>query len=303
MTPTLVEPQAFVDALEVAGVGVYFVDPSCRITFWSKGAEAVSGWSTDEVVGRRCAENILVHLDGEGKSLCAGMCPLTQAIGQQARQDVDLFMRHKGGHRVPVRVRTLPLRDADGRILGAIEVFTDTTERLAEIEKLRALEQAAYVDALTGIANRRYFEVAHKGRAHDADRVGAVFGVAIADIDHFKRVSDTWGHPAGDEVLRAVARTLTATARSLDVVARWGGEEFVMLLPCRTEDELQVALDRRRRMVAGTRTRVGDEDLVVTLSIGATIARPHEEPAATLARADRALYAAKQGGRDRVVID
>lgn len=298
----MIDPRAFVDALEVVGVGVYFVDPERRITFWSAGATQVSGWTADEVLGRSCADNILVHVDACGKNLCEAGCPLSAAIHDGNRHQGSVFMRHKDGHRVPVLVRTLPLRDAEGRVLGGIEVFTDTSERLSELEKLKTLEAAVYVDPLTAIPNRRFFETAHQGRISEARRLGNRFFVAIADIDHFKQVNDRWGHLAGDRVLVSVARTLLSASRSLDVVARWGGEEFAILLACTDAEGARMALERRRNLVAGTHTRNGEQDLQVTISVGAAAADPDEPAEATIARADAALYEAKAGGRNRVVV-
>ncbi|MFZ5478346.1 MAG: GGDEF domain-containing protein [Myxococcota bacterium] len=297
-----VDAQVFVDALEVAGVGVYFVDRDRRITYWSRGAEAIAGYDADAVSGNRCADGLLEHVDSRGEPMCGVQCPLTRAMATGERCREDAFMRHRDGHRVPVHIRAMPIRDAGGVVVGAVEVFADASERLAELEKLKRLEADAYVDPLTGIANRRFFGLALNGRAQEADRLGLTFGIAFADVDHFKRVNDAHGHPAGDRVLAGIARTLSSAARSSDVVARWGGEEFAMLVACRSPEELRVALDRRRALVAATVAHVDGVDLRVTASFGGTIARPGEPPDALYARADLALYAAKRGGRDRVEI-
>ncbi|MFZ5478347.1 MAG: sensor domain-containing diguanylate cyclase [Myxococcota bacterium] len=297
-----VDPQAFVDALEVAGVGVYFVDPTRRITFWSKGAEQISGWTSEEVLGLRCAAEILVHVDEHGRRMCKHHCPLLHAMRTNDRHRIDVFLRHRAGHRLPVHVRTLPLRDGDGNVLGGIEVFTDLSDRLAELEKLKALEAAAYVDAVTGVPNRRYFELAHRGRALEADRIGTTYGLAVADIDDFKRVNDTFGHANGDRVLQAVARALTARTRPQDVVARWGGEEFVLLLGCNSPQELRAALEWRRSLIAGTEVPLEYGEMRVTVSIGGRLVAPGETPEEAFRDADAALYAAKRAGKDRVVI-
>lgn len=155
-------------------------------------------------------------------------------------------------------------------------------------------------DPLTGIANRRHFE---KSFAHELERCrryGTRLCLALADIDHFKRINDELGHNAGDEVLCAVARILQQELRSTDFVARWGGEEFALLLP---ETGLRAAahlLERLRRGVG--RAPLPPATQAVTVSIGVTGVRSGDTAQSAVARADGALYESKRGGRNRVTV-
>jgi len=147
----------------------------------------------------------------------------------QPRQ-AEVYIHHKEGHRVPVRVYIRPLRTSTGKIEGVVQSFVDITDKLAALEQARKLQDLAYLDGLTGIANRRFLEQTLEARLNEAGRYGWALGVIMMDIDHFKAVNDTYGHEAGDRVLQMVARTLRGATRSYDLVGRWGGEEFLAIL-------------------------------------------------------------------------
>jgi diguanylate cyclase (GGDEF)-like protein len=161
-------------------------------------------------------------------------------------------------------------------------------------------------DALTGLANRRAFEIALGREVDRVARIGEPALVLVIDIDHFKAVNDQHGHNAGDEVLKTVARALADGIRPMDTLARTGGEEFAMILPnCPPAFGRSVA-ERLRRKVAAQRTRIGPErDVAVTVSIGGAFAPQwvRSSPQLWVERADRQLYRAKSEGRDRTCLE
>lgn len=174
-------------------------------------------------------------------------------------------------------------------------------------EQRQELADLSERDELTGIANRRYFDKMYDKALRHAVRGGEPLGIAMIDIDHFKQFNDHYGHSAGDDTLRQVARTLAASVhRSYDVLARYGGEEFALLLP--TSTDIAVTLEQMRRNVMdlaiphAMTPPIG----VVTISCGGVlVTKPghHEDGPRLLEQADRLLYGAKHGGRNRVVTD
>ena len=164
--------------------------------------------------------------------------------------------------------------------------------REAEILKL------SLTDALTGVGNRRMLDEALAREVERARRLGQALSLLILDIDHFKRVNDTWGHETGDRVLRETGGTLLQMLRSSDIATRMGGEEFVVLLPATALAEAAVCAERFRAALAGHDFGLAAP---VTSSFGVSALQPQETGSALLARADGALYLAKQQGRDRVV--
>jgi diguanylate cyclase len=169
-------------------------------------------------------------------------------------------------------------------------------------ESLVRIEELASHDELTGALNRRSFMTLLEAERQRYARTGQIFCVGILDIDHFKQVNDTYGHGVGDAVLRAFSRVAGASVRGSDVFARYGGEEFIVLLTApSTREAAEGALDRIRRAVESHRWDELTPGRGVTLSAGVACARADESVEQLVSRADRALYAAKEGGRNRVV--
>lgn len=168
----------------------------------------------------------------------------------------------------------------------------------------RELFERSVRDALTGLYNRAYF-LDQVGPTTDAanDR-GLGLTVTLLDIDHFKRVNDTFGHDAGDLVLREVAQVLRECSRAEDLVARYGGEEFILAIPTASPTQAKARAERIRAAIESRRLAVDGNPLRVTASLGLAFARPGKLKSATslITAADRALYQAKHGGRNRVVL-
>ena len=173
------------------------------------------------------------------------------------------------------------------------------------------LRQSGFTDVLTGWHNRRYLQARMKEELARACRDGRSLVCMMFDVDHFKRVNDNWGHAAGDAVLRELAHRVDAEVRSSDVAARFGGEEFVILLPRTTSAEGRHVAERIREAVAAAPFGLpGGDELSVTVSIGIAEFQPGARRSdlkslgeALIARADAALYDAKAAGRDRVVVE
>lgn len=285
--------------------GVYFVDRDRRITYWSKGAERITGYKSAEVVRQCCSDNLLAHVDEKGNSLCHGSCPLSFAMEDGIARNGEFFLRHKEGHRIPVTVRTFPLRNAMGEVEGAVEIFNDNTLQSIMLERIVQFEKMAYLDMLTGVANRRFTEMTLHSRIDERQRYGWSFGVLFIDVDHFKDVNDKHGHDVGDQVLSMVAKTLSSGVRSFDFIGRWGGEEFLLILANVSAAELHAFANRVRALVEQSHLALGtgDQQVRVTVSIGATITRPDDTLATLVKRADEFMYASKKAGRNCVTAD
>ncbi len=160
----------------------------------------------------------------------------------------------------------------------------------------------ALIDPLTGIYNRRFL-AAHLGTVlQQMQEQGKPVSAVVLDIDHFKAVNDTYGHDAGDEVLRSVAQRVLANIRSFDMAARLGGEEFVVVMPDTPQEDAMAAAERLRAHIAETPVTVaGGRPIAITASLGVAASNRGDTSAALLKRADEALYAAKRDGRNRVV--
>jgi len=181
-----------------------------------------------------------------------------------------------------------------------LRVATQKRELSQALDKLQAM---AMRDDLTGLFNRRHMQSLLELEVQRSLRSGNSFCVSLLDIDYFKRINDVHGHGAGDEVLRAFAQVSLAAVRGCDMLARWGGEEFVVVLPDTHMPLALAGLERLRELVQQHKVSVAGVELSVTFSAGLTEHKRDETLAQTLERADRLLYEAKKQGRNRVVID
>ena len=164
------------------------------------------------------------------------------------------------------------------------------------------IEKLAAHDELTGLINRRYMMKVLDDHASRQKRKAIGFSIAMLDLDHFKNINDTWGHAVGDDVLHGFAEAATKTLRECDVLSRWGGEEFLLLMPETNNGNPNTGLERLRTVLAALVLSPNAPDLRVTFSVGLTSYRQGESISDTIHRADKSLYEAKAGGRNRTVV-
>jgi len=292
----------FKELIDNLAEGIYFLDRSRRITYWNHGAERLTGYLSNEVLGRCCADGLLQHMDPKGRILCHDGCPMEATMRDGQERAAEMFLHHKKGHRVPITVRSIPIRGTAGEIVGAVEVFNDISAQVLAAERIRELESLSLIDPLTGAGNRRYTEIQLASRLAEKRRYGLPFGLLFLDIDGFKSINDRHGHAAGDEALGVVGRTLANALRAGDFLGRWGGEEFIVLAGGLEGQRLTEAGQRLRALVAHSSVPAVP-GLALTVSIGVTEARSDDSVASLVARGDARMYEAKKRGRDRVVDD
>jgi diguanylate cyclase len=175
-------------------------------------------------------------------------------------------------------------------------------KRGRELKEAHArIEELAQIDELTGALNRRYIMQALSDEMARAQRGSEPCSIAIIDLDHFKRVNDRFGHPVGDEVLQSFSIAVGANIRSIDRLGRYGGEEFLLVLPHVSKEQATAAVNRLRKIVADVNWTAISDGLTVTMSAGVSQIQADEAPGEILARADAALYRAKDAGRDCVM--
>jgi diguanylate cyclase (GGDEF)-like protein len=195
------------------------------------------------------------------------------------------------------KARVKPV-EAGGHEIGTVLLMQDATDTVALMKKL---ENAAYTDALTEIYNRRHFMELSTMLLERAKRAGTPCSMMIFDLDKFKDVNDSYGHLAGDEVLRAVAAKVSESIRSYDVLGRYGGEEFVIFMDGATLGAAERSAERIRKKISSKPIRYADADIRITCSIGvAETPDSSESIECLIERADAALYQAKRDGRDLV---
>jgi diguanylate cyclase len=199
-----------------------------------------------------------------------------------------------------VQAEALASRD---RMLAAHQEVQDAEARIRDLEaKLQHMSELVREDQLTGSLNRRGLDDVFERESARADRRGTPLCIALLDLDNFKRLNDTYGHLVGDNALRHLVKVVKDTLRSMDVIARFGGEEFLILLPETHVEAAAAAMVRVQRELTKHFFLHENEKMLITFSCGVALRHQDEDQASLMARADRAMYQAKQSGKNRVVV-
>jgi len=256
---------------------------------------------------------LAIHLDAENRIPVAYVHP-GECVGEMAILDDEAAAASVVAVETSQLLMTNPdhlwelMRAEHAIALNMMQIFTERIRRnnavILEVLKQEAqLRAISTIDALTSLHNRRWMNEMFLRQIDRCARARQPLALAMLDIDHFKSVNDTYGHPAGDQVLRWMARAMLQHFRPGDMIARYGGEEFCVLLPDTRLDRALTALERLRTAVEASSITLDDgRSLTITFSGGAAAWREGWSLDDLVQAADKALYAAKQGGRNRVVI-
>lgn len=290
--------------IDGTNVWVSSLDENYNYILWNNGAEAISGYMRQEVLGHN---KVWDWIGGDPEWGRRFKVKLDGVMAGGALDDLEHVIRTRSGETRVLSVYSRPLRNADGKPIGIVNVAIDVTERHQAEERLR---HDSLHDMLTELPNRLLFQdrltqCLHRAQRHPDYR----FAVLFLDIDHFKVINDSLGHVTGDQLLVAIARTLQANLRGGDTVAspnllaRMGGDEFTILLDdIRSPDDATRIAHRLEQEVAKT-YRIGGHEVAVTASIGVVLSDARYHAAEEMLRdADTAMYRAKAEGRARFAL-
>lgn len=296
--------------------GMYFVDRDRLITFWSRGAAKLTGYSASDMLGTRGWSKIFdrsarelpikrrqIQTPDEETAFKNGDNPLRRVIEDGIAHESQIFLHRRDGKMISVFSRLLPIRDAGGDIIGAVEIFSDNTPNLEMLEKLHELHDLAMQDPMTGLANRRLGEMTLQARLQEWNRYQWLFGVLFLDVDHFKLVNDQFGHAVGDEVLRGVADRLRTNLRTFDTPCRWGGDEFVVILGHVQEKQVQVVARKLLDLLNNVAFDTTESPVRLAFSIGGVVVSEGDSASRIIERADEKMYESKRKGGGCLTFD
>ncbi len=283
--------------------GLLELDHERRIAVWNAAATRITGCGPDHVIGLPYRQSPARHISEGGLELPDVLVPLLMTVQDGVPRDAIGYLNHSDGYRLTTITRTAPIHDRRGRLIAAAEIFSDNKALIAAFEASRKTEETVRFDPLTGIGNRTHIEVKIRSAMEDYRLQKKPFGILFIDVDHFKDFNDSHGHLIGDKILRLTANTLRQNLRGSDSCGRWGGEEFVALVYDLDCSGLAKVAEKLRQRVSDTRIQEKEQELFVTISIGASLVRPADTVQTLLERADRLMYESKRQGRNRVTID
>jgi diguanylate cyclase (GGDEF)-like protein/PAS domain S-box-containing protein len=286
-------------ALNSIGDGVGCTDLEGRITFLNVVAERLTGWSREDAMGRPM-EDVIRIVNARTHELIPDLTNRAVHGDKTVHLPPDSVLVSRDGRETPVEDSTAPIHDREGNATGAVIVFRDITAALAAVQEM---EHSAHHDFLTGLPNRMLLDDRIKQAISAAPRHDGQVAVLYMDLDGFKQINDSLGHPVGDQLLQAVATGLVECVRASDTVSRQGGDEFVVLLS-EAEPTTGPAMIARRMLAAVNGIRELDgHPIDVSTSIGIALYPAHGHDAETLIRnADIAMYQVKENGRSAYLL-
>ena len=280
--------------------GVIFIDVAGRIALWNRGAERLTGIAADGICGQIWHPALLSMSDEKGESIGDADCPVNTVLKSGVHLLRRLTIVARMGRPVAVDTHVIPVTGDDGIIAGGVLMFHDASSETTLERRCMNLYDKATNDPMTQVANRAEFDRVHEMFVDVHQQRQIPCSLIICDLDRFKQVNDTFGHQAGDEVIKCLAALLKSSCRPGDLVARYGGEEFVVLCSdcdnataARRTEQIRINLCHMPQLKMGSRQ--------VTASFGVTEIQPGDTPETMLRRADRALFMAKAKGRNCVV--
>ncbi|HTT32860.1 MAG TPA: diguanylate cyclase [Methylomirabilota bacterium] len=296
------DPELYRGILDGLKVGVYLVDRAGKILFWSAGAERITGYLSQDVVGHSSLEDLLGHVDGENNRVETEALPVSVALREGKPSDAQVSLRHKSGHRVLVRVYAAPIRDAHGSMVGAVESFeeviaiTDLTERQSKLAAYGCLDEAS------GVLNHAMMQAHLREALATFAEHPVPFSILSIAIDRLDEARSRYGIAVVAALLRVVGQTLENSLRPTDFVGRWDENEFVALLMECGPEEVVKAGERLRKMVNQSKVEWWGDVIDVTISMGGASARTTDTVETLVVRAEKGLRASIEQGGNRVAL-
>ncbi|HEV2397033.1 MAG TPA: diguanylate cyclase [Candidatus Sulfotelmatobacter sp.] len=278
--------------LESLPTGLCVVDLPKRIMLWSNGAERITGFLRHEVIGRCCIAEPLLHCDQPGCEFCNEECPLALAMKTAQPAEAAGFVHHKAGYEVPVRMRSVPIHNQHGSIVGAVEIFDDLQHAFHSESRENAVQLPVLADPITETASRVMMELQLR-RALDALQTLQVpFGVLSVRVEKLMHFRASLGAEAAASLLRVIARTLEGTLSMTDFIGRWKDDQFMVVLSGCREEALPGVGERVRRTLSAEGIEWWGERRSLPVSIGAVYAHAEDTLESLLERMQESLQSA-----------
>lgn len=286
--------------LDQIDTGIYIVDRERRIRYWNTGAERITGYLSHEVAGQFCHGDLLVHCDDAGSVLCGTRCPLQSVMRDGRPRECPVFLRHKQGHRIPVHVRSTPICDGAGSIIGALETFEEACTPARRV--IAQLRDFGCLDELTGAACRRYGELRFRHALDGLNEFGIPFEWLRVGLDGADQLEQRYGHGMIDAALKTIARTAEGILGGMDLVIRWSQTEFRIGVHYSSRWDLGELAEKLVALVRASVLEWWGDRLRLTVSVAGTTAEHGDTLDSLEARLAEVFDGCRAGGGDRAAI-
>lgn len=280
--------------------GVAFIDSNGVVRAWNSALHHLTGVSAEVACGMQWAPELVGLRRSDNEPLDPNDCPVSITLKQGGHRSKQMLVNVERSKAVLVNMRVSAVHDGEPGIKGVVAMFQDASTQASLEQRVRDLNEKVTRDPLTGVGNRAEFDRRLEELTDRARDGISGFSLIICDIDRFKSINDTYGHPAGDEAIIRFSQIVSDHAREGDLVARYGGEEFVLLCPTLDNATAATRAEAIRESLEATPMSFL-EGKSITASFGVTEYQDGDTSESVLARADRALLRAKDNGRNRVI--
>jgi len=280
--------------------GCAILNKDRQYIFWNKSAAALTGFEPEEILDKSCHGQLALFTDSGGKPLCEENCLGEQVLKDGQPRLLEVYLQHKNGFRLPVRLKIIPLVNGDGQSVGLAELFTDISPAVTIPLKMAELEKMQLLDLDTGLPNRLYLEMYLKNKIDEYQKYRLPFGLIYADVDNFNKIQERFGRFNSAKLIRMIARTLQKNVRYFDIVGRWENEEFLICLLNIDENRLDIVANKLRLLVAESYITVETGLLNATVSMGATLVQRFDTIESLVKRAEELMLHSKWLGRNKV---
>lgn len=295
--------EIFRAALGSLQTGVCLVDRERKISFWNDGAERITGYLRQDVLGRFCGEILLIKFHENKVALCEQSCPLVAAMRDGQARESRVYLHHKSGYAVPVTLRAVPIRDVHGHVIGAVESFAERPCASTRGCPDSDLVVGRGLDAVTQLPDYSFAASYLLDRLKFASEHLIPFGLLCIQLDHLDVLTITHGLDAAEAILHVVAQTLRNGLDPQDFVGCWSEGQFLAIVANCADGNLLTTAERLKRLARASEIVWWGDQLSVTVSVGGTVLRPGEPIESLLGRTGTALkQAVAQGGNFAMVL-
>lgn len=295
-------PQMFREVLENLQTGVYLLDREQRIVFWNAGAEHIAGYLRQDVVGRFCRANILAPGEEDKTMIPQAESALASVLRDGKSVDVDVALRHKDGHRVPVRLRAAPIRNEHGSVIGAVENFDESPSVSNWDRRQSRLATYGCLDETTGALSHDFAQTRLRENLATFAEHQVPCAVLCIQVDGMERLRAAYGPAMIPEALRAAAQTLQNSLRPTDCLGRWNEKQFVAVLSECSKSDIRAVAERLKKMVNSSTIQWWGDIISITASCGGSAAEEGDSIESIVARSQRALEESLAANGNRVTV-
>lgn len=288
----------YIDLLRQLFEPAYIIDAQRTILFWNESAEKLTGYEASKMIGKKCNNNLMMHINEEGDKLCMTQCPLTKILYDGEKSEKPFYLQHKKGHRILVQTRFIAIRNEEGIVIGAIEFFVKKGQgdSMSQPSLIKELVKAAYVDSVTNLPNKEYMENKIKNLLVDAvERPSEVsLGLLAIEIQNLRDFNSQGGSAAGNLLLKVITRTLLGSVEIEEgcLICKWYGGSFVIFMNTNKIPTLLNWANKLKNSLEKTHV-AGYEEENTMVVIGGICAQPGENVGDVLKRLESQLQLSK----------